>query len=1277
MRVGTPRTIGVLFALPVIGALLTLGGVAVVGQATLDAEHLSRLLARDAAAIDGLVRDTHLAPRAFDVLRVSLQADVARVEEGLSLAEQAISTRGTAPFGASSETKRELRGERTRWVTVRNSINALLPGSADREVVLPALARLAPDINALGTATVRLQLLADRRVAALRHATDAGLLMLFVLVALIVVLGLRLVRSFTRERDAREQELRRLSLVASRAASGILITNPAGRVIWVNESFEQITEYSAAEFLGRRPGELLTGPDTDPNSLEELRVQLRAGHTGRQEVLNYTKSGRQIWMEVQITPVLDASGRITQYVSIENDVTARHEAARALADREELFRIALESMRDGLIVFADDASVRLLNASAERILEVGSLELSAYGGGERDWNLLRPDGTTMPNEERPTLLALTTGLPQRDIPMGVQRRDGSVRWLRTSSLPLTRSGEHEPHGVLTTFEDITERREADDRIRRLTRVVEQMPAAAIVTDAGGRIEWVNAGFTRITGYALADVHGRTPNAVKSGLTPPAAYVELWDTILAGREWRGELLNRRKGGELYWASVSIFPVRDEDGCVVNFVGIQEDISARRRTEEALRQSEEKHHTILRHIEDGYYEVSLEGRLVFVNEPVTRLLGRPGDDVTGTHFADFTAPRDRRRLRGAFARVLASGLPIPAFDWSITDAQGRVRHVEASISVITGPEGRATGFRGIVRDVTLRMQAEKDLRDAREAALETARIKSEFLANMSHEIRTPMNGVIGMTDLLIETDLSLEQRDYVLTTKSSANALLTVINDILDFSKIEAGKLALESVAFRPRELLADTLKTLAYRAAGKGLDLVLDVPADLPEVLTGDPTRLRQVITNLAGNSIKFTERGEVVVGVQVEERDAATCLLRVSVRDTGIGVPIEKQAAIFEAFTQADGSTTRRFGGTGLGLSICSRLVELMGGRIGVESEPGLGSRFHFTVRFGCEETAVAAPVSTVPGVLEGCHALVVDDHEIDRRIVTGLLASWHMKATVVGHAAAADEALERARLAGEPIQVMLLDAQMQGEDGFSLAGRLLRQPRFDGLPIIILASAGERGDVARCRDLGVAGYLVRPVGQSDLRDALVSVLSGPREAPREVVTRHSLRERRRTLRILVADDQPVNLKVAVRMLEKQGHSVHSVSDGREALAAVTQMPFDLVLMDVQMPEMDGLEATAAIRAMERDRGGHIPIIALTAHAMKGDMERCLEAGMDAYVSKPLSPARLFEAIELVITAAAARRAGAGRREAPRGDAAPSPRPGTSVRPGPDDPHAA
>jgi PAS domain S-box-containing protein len=1270
MRLNSPRTIGVLFVLPVLAALLTLAGVTVASRTTGDADRLAHLLVQHAAAVDRLARDARLAPNAFALLRDSLRADVTGVDDGLRLVEARVSASGGMPFGCSPELRQVLRDERTRWVTVREELGILLSAKSDASTVLPRLEAMSPNLTALGSATARLQLLADMRAGTLRHATNIGLLALFCMVALIVVLGLRLVRGFMRERDAREEELQRLSLVASRAASGILLTSPSGQVTWVNQSFEQITEYTAAEFMGKRPGEVLTGPDTDPNALDDLRRQLKAGHTGRQEVLNYTKSGRPIWMEVEITPVLDANGKVTQYVSIENDVTARHEAAKALADREEMFRIALESMRDGLVLFGDDATVRLLNASAERILEVGAPDLSAYDDGGSGWRMLCPDGTTMKNDERPTLLALTSGQPQRDIFMGVHRRDGAVRWLRTNAMPLKRAGEEKPYAVLTTFEDVTERREAEERIRRLTRVVEQMPAAAIVTDAQGRIEWVNAGFTRITGYMHEEVHGQTPSAVKSGLTPVAAYAELWDTVMAGREWRGELLNRRKSGELYWASVSIFPVRDEHGCVVNFVGIQEDISARKQTEEALRQSEEKHRTILGHIEDGYYEVSLEGRLTFVNEPVTRLLGRPGEDVTGTHFADFTGPRDCRRLRAACARVHATGQPIPAFDWSITDARGQAWQVEASISVITGPEGLATGFRGIVRDVTPRMQVEKDLRAAREAALETARIKSEFLANMSHEIRTPMNGVIGMTDLLLETNLTLEQRDYVLTTKSSADALLTVINDILDFSKIEAGKLTIESVAFRPRELLADSLKALAFRASDKGLELALDVPADLPESLTGDPARLRQVVTNLVGNAIKFTAQGEVVVSAQVVDSDASTCTLRVCVRDTGIGVPLDKQALIFEAFTQADGSTTRRFGGTGLGLSISTRLVQLMGGTLGVESEPGRGSSFYFTARFGLVASLPSTQAPTRGGVLGGCRALIVDDNATNRRIASGLLALWDMKAAVAENTADAEALLDRARVAGEPFQVMLLDVQMPDEDGLSFAGRLLREPRFDGLPIIMLTSAGVRGDVERCRDMGVAGYLVKPVGQTDLREALVSVLGGSREAPRDVVTTHSLRENRRTLRILVADDQPVNCKVAVRMLEKQGHTVHAVPDGREALAAVTTMPFDLVLMDVQMPEMNGLEATAAIRALERERGGHIPIIALTAHAMKGDMERCLEAGMDAYVSKPISPSKLFEAIDLLTGSAGVPPAASGARETRRRDASPSSRPGLAARPG-------
>jgi PAS domain S-box-containing protein len=664
-----------------------------------------------------------------------------------------------------------------------------------------------------------------------------------------------------------------------------------------------------------------------------------------------------------------------------------------------------------------------------------------------------------------------------------------------------------------------------------------------------------------------------------------------------------------------------------------------LEALERSQQQRRESEERFQIVGRATNDAVWDWNLVTNCVWWNERTQRLFGYSlkeiGSEVNWWY--EHIDSKDRERVFSGIHAVIDGGGEMWSDEYRYRRADGSYAHVYDRGYIIHDETGKPVRMIGAMMDITERKRAEEMLHQAKEGAEAANRAKSEFLANMSHEIRTPMNGVLGMTDLLLGTELNSEQCEYAGMVKTSAESLLTVINDILDFSKIEAGKLEMESIEFKLRGSVEPTLKTLAARAHQEGLELNCIIEPDVPEDLTGDPSRLRQVLINLLGNSLKFTKAGEVNLRVQRESVNEECIRLHFSVEDTGIGIPAEQQAHIFEAFTQVDGSTARRFGGTGLGLTICRQLVGMMGGRIWVESVLGRGSTFHFTASFGLSEAA-GSPLPVEMAQLKGMRALVVDDNLTNCRVLELMLAGWGVKPTLAEDGQQALASLAQAVEAHKPFALVLTDANMPEMDGFQLAEEIRKNVGLSSAAILMLTSGPQRGDAARCRELGLAGYLTKPVGQSELLEAILRVV-GSRcftDKP-SLVTRHSLREAERPLHILLAEDNLVNQKLASRLLEKHGHTVVIAANGRQALEQLENEGFDMVFMDVQMPEIDGFEATAAIRKKEVETGTHLPIIAMTAHAMQGDKERCFAAGMDGYLSKPLNVQELLKVIRTVL----------------------------------------
>ncbi len=806
----------------------------------------------------------------------------------------------------------------------------------------------------------------------------------------------------------------------------------------------------------------------------------------------------------------------------------------------------------------------------------------------------------------------------------------------------------------------TQLTEAQKELRRQTRILQSimdsMNDGVIVADQFGKFLLWNPAARGIVGIGPEDVPPEDWPQFYGCYEPDGGTLYPPENLPLARAMRGEsiygqelILRNPNLPDDVWISITGAPLKNDRGDLRGGVIVLRNVTAAKKIEEEIKARDEKNREILATAHEAFIAIDEASTIQEWNGQAEATFGWTAAEAVGRDMPELIIPHALRDAhRHGIERFLESGeapLLSRRLELNALHRDGREFPIEITIS----PVRQASGFlfAAFLHDITEEKHAKEELETAKEAAEAANRAKSSFLANMSHEIRTPMNAVIGMTELVLDTDLTPTQREHLTMVQESADSLLNVINDILDFSKIEAGRFDLEYAPFDLRENIGDTMKSLALRAHRKGVELAWQVESDVPDFVGGDRFRLRQILVNLVGNAIKFTDTGEIVLEAVQDARSKKDITLHFSVRDTGCGIPQNKQEQIFQAFEQADESISRRYGGTGLGLAICSRLVELMGGRIWLESQVGEGSTFHFTVRFGVPAPDQLPKKRPRPdGRLEGLRVLIVDDNRTNCDILEETLRNWRMCPVAITHSEEALPEMRKHLDEGHAFDLILIDANMPGLDGFSVAEAIQHDPGLGSAITMMLTSNDRREELSRCQDLGIAAYLTKPVKQSELFNVIARTL-GVADATGETasdVPAHEIAARLPRLRILLAEDSLVNQKLALAQLEPHGHHVTVANNGREAVWLWESHPFDLILMDVQMPEMDGLSATKTIRHREHehDGGHHIPIIAMTAHAMKGDREQCLDAGMDGYVSKPVRAGELFASIEEILSHPAA-----------------------------------
>jgi PAS domain S-box-containing protein len=1028
------------------------------------------------------------------------------------------------------------------------------------------------------------------------------------------------------------------------AASFIALLTPDGTVLEVNKRGLEVGNVHRDQVIGRPLWETpwLAQSKGRLNSLQDAINRATAGEVVLYETQLRLAPDHRLDIEVSLTPVRSEQGSVSFLVIQVRDITEPRRMQAALIATEQRFRHIVETAGEGIWVLDAENRTTFANLRMADMLGCTLAEMQ----GKSLFDFMDDEGRRI---ARDTVELRKHGIGGKH-DFKFRRADGVDLWTMITATPL-HDADGTYAGSLGMITDITERRLMESQLReseaRFRSLVDEMPVGVLLYGPDRRVVLVNPAARQMMGVPDKALIGQTTTSgawdvvFEDGRPMPPEQGPSTVAFNTGRPVRGQVSGFRlpDTGEIRWLLNTAVPLRGKEGAIANVIVAIHDITDLKRIEQDLNDSRLRFQRTFDNALIGMAITAADGHFIEVNPAFCAMLGYSAEELGNKSFAEITHPDDIEISFAPLRRLLRNEIPSFQIEKRYLHRDGHVIWVLLCSVLVRDQEGRALHCLTQAQDITERRLAEEQLRHANAELDRASRLKSEFLATMTHEIRTPLSGVIGMTDLLFDTDLSPQQLEFTKTIRTSTEALLTIINDVLDLSKIEAGRLALEQTEFTLATILEDVTDMLGAKVRAKGIELATIMAPNLPTHVIGDAGRLRQVLLNIMSNAVKFTDHGEVVVRVTEEPAAPGASTLRFTVTDTGIGIAPEVQSTLFAPFTQADASTSRKYGGTGLGLAICKQLVALMGGTIGVDSTLGLGSTFWFTIQLAVATGHDADEPSLSPDLLR-LRVLVVSQNATARMSVQSQLSSWHLASQAASNEAGAVQILQRARRIGEPVDLIILDRPMLGRDGLEMV-RLLRASTTPAPQVVMLSS--NMLDEFELRQAQIEAFLVKPVRASQLFNALVQIAAKAEAPEASPVTQQELPFARgsKGKRILVAEDNPVNQRVALWTLERLGYQAALANDGREALHLVQSEQFDLVLMDCQMPEMDGYETAREIRRREAGTGRHLPIVAMTANALEGEDQKCFEAGMDDYLAKPVKRDQLAVTLDRWLTSTA------------------------------------